>query len=348
MGLCWAPLRVNATNGMPGSAKFGYGVRLSITNPDLETALQVAGNLDLDWLGFDLDWSAFQPAPDTHLNWSSLDTVLSMASQQKIAVLVSITNPPAWVCPDSGPDPDQTASLTASLATRYPAAQLGFELFPGANTVKGWGADPDPQGYTRLIANVHRTLQGINPEITVVAAGLDPHTHAEQDIEDLAFLTALYQAGAAPFMPVVGLRLPQISAVPTESTRDTSAPALRHYEAIREIMLQNSHNHGLIWVTGFSWDPDAISSPEEQALWIRQAFLMMRAQLYIGAAFVQDLTPFSQSSTSHRVSTDSQYHPGINIIREIIAFDNSQHIETFEIGGLKSAAKPDYKKPISP
>ena len=64
---------------------------------------------------------------------------------------------------------------------------------------------------------------------------------------------------------------------------------------------------------------------------------MMRAQLYIGTAFVQDLNPFSQTSPATLVAPTDLRHPGIDVIRQIIAFENSQHTMTFDIGLYKSS-----------
>jgi hypothetical protein len=261
---------------------------------------------------------------------------MERAQTQELAVLVSITNPPNWVLTSSGPDPQLTATVASYLVARYPETLLAIELYPGANTHKGWGVVPDPANYASLLKTVHRALQQMNPEIVVIAAGLEPVADGPNDIDDLAFLSALYNQGSAPYMPVIGLRLANISMVPTKPPQAHKDNTLRHYEAVREIMLRNNHRQGLIWVTGFSWDSTALPSPEYQAIWLKQAFLMMRAQLYIGTAFVQDLNPFSQSTSSG--GNMPAGHPGIGVIRQMIAMENSQHTRTFEVNLVKSAS----------
>ncbi|MCJ7700369.1 MAG: hypothetical protein MUO62_02195, partial [Anaerolineales bacterium] len=251
------------------------------------------------------------------------------AKEHQLTVLVSISNPPDWVLTSYGPDPDLTTRLTADLVKRYRSTLLAIEIFPGANTHQGWGTQPDPQSYARLIEKVYGDLQTIGPEITLVAAGLKPAS-SPQDIPDLDFLQALYTAGAAPYMPIIGLRLPKISTDPGQPPTGSNPTSLRHYEAVRDIMLRNSHQNGLIWVTGFSWDNHSLSSPERQATWLEQAFLMMRAQLYIGAAFVQDLNPFTP---------DLQNHPGIIAIRHVTALDSGRALEEVEHQLSKKSSK---------
>ncbi len=348
LGLFSLPIGVNAANGLPGYPKFGYGARLNVNSPHLETAIQTARSVDLDWLAVDFDWSERWPSPDSHLDFKPLDEIMSMAHSQEMAVLISITNPPPWVLTSNGPDPDLTATVASDLANRYPTTLLAIEPFPGANTFKGWGTEPDPHFYANLVKTVYRSLQGIDPGIVVVAAGLQPVIFSPTDIDDLTFLQALYELGSAPFMPVIGLRLSNISVIPTESPVESKVNTLRQYEAVRKIMLQHNHQNGLIWVTGFSWDSSAVSSPKNQAVWLKQAFLMMRAQLYIGTAFVQDLNPFSQVSPSKLGAPADLRLPGFDIIRQIIALENSQHTVTFYIGLYKSTNNQISKNQITP
>lgn len=337
LGLSSQPVSVNAANGLPGYQKFGYGARLNVNPPQLETAIYTARNVDLDWLAVDFDWSERWSSPDSAPDFSQLDAIMSLARSQEMSVLVSITNPPTWVLTSNGPDPELAAAIASDLANRYPTTMLAIEPFPGANTQNGWGVEPDPNSYANLVKKVYQTLQEIDPEIVVVAAGLQPVIFSPTDIDDLTFLNALYELGSALYMPVVGLRLSNISVIPTESPKESNSNTLRHYEAVRKIMLQHEHQNGLIWVTGFSWDSSTVSSPQNQAVWLKQAFLMMRAQLYIGTAFVQDLNPFSQTSPATLVAPTDLRHPGIDVIRQIIAFENSQHTMTFDIGLYKSS-----------
>jgi hypothetical protein len=344
-GLFSLPLKVHAANGLPGYPKFGYGARLNVNSPHLETALHTAGNLDLDWLAVDFNLAELWSNSGTDPNFTQLDAIMSLAKSQELSVLVSITNPPTWLITDNGPDPDLIAALASNLASRYTTTLLAIEPFPGANTQSGWGAKPDPNNYSNLLQTIHHSLIEIDPEIVIVAAGLQPAI-SPSDIDDLAFLNSLYELDCAPFIPVVGIRLINIPGVPTQSPKESDSNTLRHYEAVREVMLKHQHQNGLIWVTGFSWDSSVVSSQKNQAIWLKQALLMMRAQLYIGTAFVQNLDPFSQIAPSADDATEELRHPGIDVIQKIIAFENSQHTVTFETGLYKSSLNQIVKKSI--
>jgi hypothetical protein len=116
---------------------------------------------------------------------------------------------------------------------------------------------------------------------------------------------------------------------------------LRHYEAIRNIMLENNHRSGLIWVTGFSWKSKTTTSLEEQSVWIKQAYLIMRRQLYIGAAFFQSLnSSINSSSESSLVFRDGNFHPVLDEIGQIIALEYRSQTNSID------AANPDISYPL--
>jgi hypothetical protein len=120
--------------------------------------------------------------------------------------------------------------------------------------------------------------------------------------------------------PIVGLRYLKVTDEPiTEPLQDKPA-ALRHYELVRKFMLDNGHKMDLIWITGFSW-PEQITSVEEQAIWVYEAFNLLKAQLFIGAAFFNSLTPTSPAEVFYHPSSlvfeDGSFHPAASQIQRV-------------------------------
>lgn len=98
-------------------------------------------------------------------------------------------------------------------------------------------------------------------------------------------------------------------------------------------------------VTGFSWDENRIDSPHEQATWLKQAYLMMRSQLYIGVAFFQSLNAGDNDDGKNALVQSSQeFHPGIDGLREIIAYEYSQHTVTFVLKSIQNGQLKSGKK----
>lgn len=331
IALTLIPIQVLAASGsgLPGSSEFGYGGRVDLWGDDPQHAITTAGSFNLDWIAVDFDWARQQPEGDLPIQWAILDQTIQNADLGGLGVMISITNAPSWAMAENGPNPQRTADLAAQLARRYPDVFLALELFPSANTVQGWGAKPDVHAYAEMLKATYRAIQAINPEIALVAAGLNPQTSSAQDINDVAFLSRLYQAEVADFMPILGLRLPSLGNNPLATVHETDNLVLRHYEEIRNIMIDYGHKSGLIWITGFSWDRNSLRSPSEQAAWVKQAYLLFRAQLYIGAAFFDGLN-VSPKASSQPLILDGNLHPGFEELVEVIAQDNnSQTIEIF-------------------
>ena len=331
----------HAASGLPDSPDFGYGARLDIWGEEVELALNAAAGIGVDWIGMDFDWARHWPDAATPVNMEPLDRVMAMAQTQGENVLLSITHPPTWALGPTGPDIRQTSALVVMLANRYPQNLLTIELFPSANTTAGWGAPPSPIAYTELLRACQAALRNAGSPVLLVAGGLRPLPEGPSagDMDDLSFLSELYKAGAAADMPILSLRLSPADGEAMTPPSQSARRVLRHYEAVRQIMLQFDHELGLIWITGFSWpDEGGNKSPDQQIRWLNQAYQLMKSQLYIGVAFFDRLNPPAQASqpdiASHSlIQKDAQgthLHPALAAIGQIITLNQTGQT-TFQI-----------------
>jgi len=314
---------VQAAGGMPDSPEFGYGARMDIWGQEIELAVKVAAGVGVEWIGADFDWTRHWPDATVPANLEQVDRVMALVQQNHMSVLLSVTNPPAWVMTPSGPDSHQVAGLVVMLAKRYPDSLLTIELFPEANTRKGWGAPPDPKAYAAVYEVSQTALKAAGSPVLLVAGGLSPRTGQSPngDMDDIGFLTALYQTGAGDDMPIIGLRLNQSEGDAMAQPGQDAPHALRHYEDIRIVMRNFSHETSLIWITGFSW-PNGASDPIS---WLNRAYPIMRSQLYIGAAFLDRLNPpaddYIEGNIPSLISVGSQgpsLHPAVAALGQII------------------------------
>jgi hypothetical protein len=330
-----------AASGLPNSMEFGYGARLDIWGQEVELALNAASSVGIDWIGVDFDWNRHWPDAGTSINLEPLDRIMVIAQSQGINILLSLTNPPGWALGPNGPTIQQTAGLVAMLANRYPQSLLTIELFPSANTIAGWGAPPDPAAYVALFLACQIALQTTGSQILLVAGGLSPVSQSPSagDIGDLDFLNGLYQAGAANFMPILSLRLSQVEGEAMTSPGEATSQVLRHYETIRQVMLQFNHANGLIWITGFSWPvEDQMTSADGQIRWLNQAYQLMKSQLYIGVAFFDRLNPPDDSNrlaspVQSLIQMDAEgthLHPALAALGQIITLNQTGY-SSFQI-----------------
>lgn len=334
-----ATLHTYAKNGLPQSENFGFGARIDPWGKQVDIALEAASANALHWIGVDFDWSRHWPESNSTLDLTGIDHVMRFAVQHDLAVLLSITNAPAWAKSTVGPDPEITAGLVTQFMRLYPKAVKAIELFPAANTEAGWGAPPDPGAYIRLFQATSAVIHDADNGPVLIAAGLVPVSSSisRLDIDDLEFLQQLYDEGAAEIMPVISVRFTELSGDPLAFPREDGDTTLRRYELVRNQMLRNRHNGGHIWVTGFSWpagDPnkhasallDAQSERESmennQSHWLSHALQIMKSQLYLGAAFHDCLNPPAvtgqpSSAQGCLISTDegkTHIHPALTSV----------------------------------
>lgn len=318
------PTAVLAENGLPNSPEFGYGARLDLSGSQINPSIAAAGSLKLNWLALDFDWNSLWPTRDAIPDLDPLDQAMYLAKQNHLSVMISITRPPTWVVKADGPDLTMTVKVVEYLARTYPGILLAIELFPGANTIEGWGTTPDPNAYFKLLKATTKALQSTNNTITIVTAGLTPLSpnHKPGEIDDLAFLEALYNAGAITYMPIVGIRMLEMTGDPMYIPPQNEKRYLRHFEEVREVMLSHNHRNGLIWLTGFSWPSGTLQAADriyqnqkEQTRWCNQAFQILKAQLYIGAAFFSQINPPGPGADLPNpvslIQPDLTFHPAL-------------------------------------
>lgn len=326
---------VEAARGAPGSAEFGFGAILYPDGSSIKEAMSMAAELELDWISVPISWKAYQNSPNALVNTEKLDEIMRAAAQNQMAVLVSITNPPAWAQTPQGPDAALAAQFALALYQRYPQAIRAIELFPGANTQAGWGGAPNPQAYMALFKQVSDQMAGVSAPVTLVAAGLRPLAIPPDagDMDDLAFLKGLYAAGAAERVKVISIQYGELTGEALAFPDGTEHRILRHYEEIRKEMVTNNHPKGTIWITRLSPPSGKIKASDSvyrdnkmQANWMSQIYIQTRSQLYIGVTFAQSLNPGLEGEAAGVPSlrqADGTNHPFYALLHEMIRLNQS-------------------------
>jgi hypothetical protein len=325
---------VQAERGEPGSPEFGIGAIIYPEGVYVQDALSMAADLGLDWISVPVSWTRYQPDASIAPRLEALDTVMQYAEEHQIAAMVSISRAPSWARSSLGPDPALTAQFVMTLVKRYPQAIKAIELFPGANTREGWGAQPDPGAYYAMFAQVERQTRGLDYPPILVAAGLRPVQLPSLDMDDLEFLVGLYQLGASKIMPVISLSYTELIGDPLAILDGSEHRVFRHYEEVRQVMVANKHGKGLIWITHLSLPSGKISEQDsvyqdinEQTSWISQAYLQSRAQLYVGVTIGQSLNPEPEGAAegvlSLRLQSAGGRHPFYTVLREMISLNKA-------------------------
>ena len=324
-----------AVDGLPGSPMFGYGARLDLQGQGIRQSVDLAAGMNFTWLLVEFDWAFYWPDPTSQPKWDQLDAVSALAHENNINLVISLFNPPAWATTVHGPDPEHTATLVLKLARRYPDIVLAVELFPGANTVAGWSAQPNPQDFNILLQIVSTNLRSkaINVQMIATLSPLSPD-NTVTDVPDKDFLEGLYAYGWQADNIILGIKYDKITGDALQPPSPGGFPVLRHYEDLRNILIPHHDEQRLIWVTGFSWPVELTGNPDlamGQAGWLFQAYRLLTAQLYIGAAFFEQINPNSASGvTSSLLQPDATLHPACSLLSQLTNSTNIIVPEPFE------------------
>ncbi len=322
-----------AARGAPGSAEFGYGAHLDLNGQFAIEGVRLASDLQLDWMGLDLSWRSIAPKSGA-VDWSRLDPIMAAATHSQLAVMVSLTDAPEWAFAAQGPDAAKTAQFISQLVKRYPQVVQAAEIFPGANTLQGWGRKPDPAAYMKVLIAVKNAIKKSNPPIRLVGAGLKPVLFSDgkttQDIDDTVFLQSLYKNGLSDAVTIVSVQASDLTGEPLQASDKSENRVLRHYENIRQVMLDNGHESGLIWIThlmppngALNTEDQKYQEPAAQTAWFNQAFSQLKSQLYIGVAFFSALNPTDSGSSISLIQNLGDYHPFYRSFRELISINRS-------------------------
>ncbi|MHB8194253.1 MAG: hypothetical protein ACYDGL_13375 [Bellilinea sp.] len=325
-----------AARGVPGSPDLGYGAWLNLSGKYFDQGLSLLPDLNLDWVAIEVDWAEMTGTSKVTLNTSRLDLAVSAAVASNTAVMLSLTNPPEWDITDAGPDAAATAELIRKLWQKYGEKITAVELFPGANTSQGWKANPNPADYAELFLSVDSQLVQAGSSILLIAGGLRPLSSSSPgtDWNDLDFLRGLYAAGAKDWMPVLSIQFSQLTGSPLQ-TSSGSGTILRHYEAIRQVMLDFDHANSLLWVTRIN-APDGTIIPDDkqysnrqhQTEWLQQALIQVRSQLYMGVVIAHNLNPAESNHSIYGrdalVLDAGSIHPFYSVFKAIIHQTNPE------------------------
>lgn len=336
-----------AVVGLPGSPQFAYGAHLDIQGQGIRQAINLASGINLSWLLVDFDWSFYWPDQNSTPLFTKLDSVASLANEKNINLVVSISNPPDWAVTKKGPNPEKTSQLILEIAGRYPGIVLAFELFPSVNTAEGWSATPSPKQFTKLLRRVSDDLSSTGFDLQIIST-LSPLSAQDdpKDIPDDEFLQGLYANGWLSEDSILGIRYQHITGDPLSLPSSTGIPVLRHYENLRNILVENHDEYRLIWITGFSWPGELATGnepAEEQKSWLLQAYRLLTAQLYIGAAFFDQINPNSTlGEVSSLLFPDTTLHPACSTLSQltnptsIVVLDpvNKDHLLSFISKGI--------------
>ncbi len=241
--------------------------------------------------------------------WYKYDTIVRLAQEQGMQVILRLDNPPTWTRHDgdarhSQAPPDDYAdyaAFVAQVATRYRGQIRHYQIWNEPNIYPEWGEQPiSPEDYTRLLQQAAAAIRAVDPEAVIVLAALastttfDGETRAGGNLNDLVFLQRLYDAGAAPYFDVVAVQGYGLWSGPTDRRMHPLVLNFGRVRYVRDLMVRNGDGAKPLWIAEMNWNavplgeaaPFGRVSLTEQARHIPQAYQRIQAWPWVELANV--------------------------------------------------------------
>jgi hypothetical protein len=250
-----------------------------------------------------LPWAGVEPTKGT-FNWYGSDVLYSRLLARGIQPLWVLIGAPCYAqqnpvdCAAGDnqlhPSPqayDQMAEFAVTAAKRYPES-IGFEVWNEPNYPKYWGGPPQPADYAAMLKTVGDALHAQAPGMTVVSAGLSPHSDGDTSgsVGFRDFLIEMYERGAIQSADAIGIH-PYPGVGPGE---DYLGDVRVYLGKIQNVMDRYGDSARPLWATEFgaSTSGDKAFSPEASGQAIGELLQMFQRirgiQLAIVHRFVEE------------------------------------------------------------
>jgi len=284
---------------------FGDGAQMTWLAPgDVNRELDAVAKTNATWLRVLIPWTQIETAKGQY-NWGQTDLVIDAAAARGLRVLGVIAFSPDWAkAPGTSfsAPPDNVADFadfSRAVATRYGSRVSSWQLWNEPNLPLFFGGTPhNAPRYTELVKAAYPAIKAVQPNSTVVLAGL---SRLPGDESPPAFLDKMYAAGAKgsfdaaaahPYVFPTG-----IAANPENGWSDVGG--------LHDVMAANGDGGKKIWMTELgapTCDCGDGVSQEDQAKQITDVLAAAAATGYSGPAFIYSIRDTDSSNRGDRES----------------------------------------------
>ena len=260
----WVPLgpqRVVTTV----NAKMGVHTRLT-DEPDaakVKRSLEMVREMGAPWIVEYFPWAYYEPRRG-HFSWGHPDLVIDHANRQGLTVIARLGFVPEWARPEEShhlylPEESYEAFglYAAEFARRYQGKVSHLIIWNEPNLSLEWGFRPvDPAGYVEMLKVVYPMVKEAAPEMLVLAGALAPTLDppgSEWSMNDLDYLQAMYDAGAAGYFDILAIHAYGLG-FDADEPADASVVNFRRAELLREIMVRNGDGDKPAMITEGGWN----------------------------------------------------------------------------------------------
>ena len=245
--------------------KIGIHTRLTdeVEAAKIKRTLEMVREMGAPWIVEYFPWAYVENQPG-RFGWNHTDLVIDHAKQQGLQVIARLGYVPEWARPvDSSPlylDEEHFEDFgryAAEFARRYAGRVEYMIIWNEPNLALEWGfAEVDPAKYVNMLKVVYPMIKAANPDMQVLAGALAPTLAppgSHDGMNDLAYLQAMYDAGAAPYFDILAIHAYGWYSDPDEPA-DPMVVNFRRSELLRAVMVANGDEAKRTMITEGGWN----------------------------------------------------------------------------------------------
>jgi hypothetical protein len=256
----------------------------------IDKTLQMAAEAGLGWVKLQIPWEQIEPqrkgeflTPQTRdSTWDKYDRIVTVCEQYGLDIVARLDRPPDWTRQDNTykqAPPDNYADygdFVYAFVSRYKGRIRYIQVWNEPNIFPEWGNRPvDPDAYVELLKAAYLRAKEADPNIRILSAPLaitlgEPHPEPGKwrSMNDLEYLEAMYEAGAADYFDIYSANAFGLQYPPD----DPPDPNVLNFQRVllhREIMERYGDHDKAVWFNEYGWNaaPEAMSP--DKLVWQR-------------------------------------------------------------------------------
>lgn len=246
--------------------KMGIHTRLTdeVEEWKIKRSLEMVREMGAPWIVEYFPWAYVEPDRPGQGQWEHNDVVIQHARAQGLEVIARLGFVPQWARPkDTSPlylDEDYYAAFgdyVYEFVRRYREQVNYIIIWNEPNLSLEWGYRPvDPAGYTELLKVAYARAKEANPDVQVLGGALAPTLAppgSEWGMDDLVYLQAMYDAGAAPFFDILAAHA-YGGKFPPDEPAAPDAINFARTELLHEVMARNGDGDKPVMITEGGWN----------------------------------------------------------------------------------------------
>ncbi|MCB0255597.1 MAG: hypothetical protein KDI55_17920 [Anaerolineae bacterium] len=246
--------------------KMGVHTRLTdeVEERKVKRTLEMVREMGASWIVEFFPWAYVEPKRPGEGQWNHSDMVMRHAAAQGLKVVARLGYAPEWARPkDTTPlylDEEHYADFgnyVYEFVQRYRGVVDTIIVWNEPNLALEWGFRPvDPAEYSEMLRVAYTRAKEANPDVQVLGGALAPTLAppgSEWGMEDLAYLQAMYDAGAAAWFD--GLAVHAYGGkFPPDEPAAPDAINFARTELLRDVMVANGDGDKPVFITEAGWN----------------------------------------------------------------------------------------------